>query len=383
MLSAMRLAAALVVLIACQSWDAAEPVEDCAGEPSPPSMRAGFRVVGNEIFDSNAQHVVLRGVNRSGTEYRCIQGHGVFDGPDDEASVLAMKSWHINAVRVPLNESCWLGVNGAPPEFSGCRYKTAIRNYVNLLHRHGLIPILDLHWTGPNGNQARRLQPMPNLQHSRAFWYDVALTFRDDEAVIFEPYNEPFPRSNSGSRFAWECWRDGCEEYEAVRAGEESQPYAAAGMQHLVDVIRRAGSRHLILLGGVQYSNNLSRILEYLPHDPLANTAIAWHVYNYNQCSDVTCWDEVPRAVAATLPLVVTEFGQNDCAASMVTPLMDWLDLHAAGYLAWSWNAYGPCTPPNAMRRGSPWSLVADYTSGEPNSEYARAVRERFAGAPP
>lgn len=374
--------AVLVVLGGCGGWDAAAPAGECALEPPPADVRGGFHVVGNQILDSDGNRVVLRGVNRSGSEYRCIQGFGFFDGPADEASVVAMKTWNIDAVRVPLNESCWLDVNDAPPEYSGCNYKAAIRNYVNLLHRHGLIPILDLHWTGPNGTQARRLQPMPNRDHSRAFWSDVASTFLDDEGVILEPYNEPFPRSNSDATHTWECWRDGCVEDQAVRDGEPPRTYDAIGMQALVSAIRQAGSRHLILLGGVQYSNSLSRLLTYLPVDPLGNLAVAWHVYNNNPCRSAQCWDGFPRTVAATLPLVATEFGQNDCAATMVTPLLSWLDENASGYLAWSWNAYGPCTPAGSATRGSPWSLVVDYATGEPNSEYSRAVFNHLAELP-
>ena len=48
-------------------------------------------------------------MDRSGTEYACVQGNGIFDGPNDQASITAMKSWGVNAVRVPLNEACWNG----------------------------------------------------------------------------------------------------------------------------------------------------------------------------------------------------------------------------------------------------------------------------------
>ena len=63
----------------------------------------------------------LLGVNRSGAEYACVEEGKIFDGPTDWASIKAMKSWKINAVRVPLNESCWLGINGVEPSLSGAR----------------------------------------------------------------------------------------------------------------------------------------------------------------------------------------------------------------------------------------------------------------------
>ena len=89
----------------------------------------------------------------------------------------AITTWpNVNAVRVPLNESCWLGINGAPANLSGESYKTAIKNYVLRLHKYDLIPILELHWVGPGTTLATRQQPMPDADHATAFWADVATT---------------------------------------------------------------------------------------------------------------------------------------------------------------------------------------------------------------
>ncbi len=72
----------------------------------------GLHVSGNRLLDAHGRRLILRGVNRSGSEYACIQGWGIFDGPSTAASVQAMAAWHMNFVRVPLNEDCWLGING-------------------------------------------------------------------------------------------------------------------------------------------------------------------------------------------------------------------------------------------------------------------------------
>ena len=79
---------------------------------APAAAKPWIGVQGNHLVDRSGKTVRLLGVNRSGTEYACPQGWGFFDGPSDTASIRAMKSWHINAVRVPLNEACWLGING-------------------------------------------------------------------------------------------------------------------------------------------------------------------------------------------------------------------------------------------------------------------------------
>jgi hypothetical protein len=319
----------------------------------------------------------LRGINRSGTEYLCVQNGGIFDGPADITSVRAITFWKVNAVRVPLNEACWLGINGIDPAFAP-RYKQAILDYVGLLEAHHIVPILDLHWVGPGAARADRLQPMPDLDHAPQFWADVATTFAADDGVVFELFNEPFPDRNRDTDAGWQCWRDGCMANLAVASGGTSMPYMAAGMQMLVDAVRSTGSKNLILLGGLQYSNALTQWQTYAPTDALGNTAPAWHVYNFNACAAQTCWDGVPATLAASLPIVVTEFGQNDCAGTFVEPFMQWLDGHGLGYLAWSWNSYGPCMPAVMNRGGQPWPLVTNFAAGTPNGGYAQAVHDHL-----
>src|SRR5436305_12984354 len=63
----------------------------------------GLHVSGRYLVDDAAHTVSLRGVNRAGSEYACVDGFGIFDGPSDDASVQAIASWHINFVRVLLN----------------------------------------------------------------------------------------------------------------------------------------------------------------------------------------------------------------------------------------------------------------------------------------
>jgi hypothetical protein len=339
----------------------------------------GLHVSGNEIHDADGNRIVLRGVNRSGTEYECVKNDaGIFDGPATEESVRAMTTWNINAVRVPLNESCWLGINGAPARYAGENYKRAIGDYVAVLHRHGLVPILDLHWVGPGDLLADgtiNLLPMPS-EHSPAFWADVAAYFRDDDGIVLEPFNEPFPGSNRDTPEAWQCWRDGCE----VSRFDGSLVYPAVGMQALVDAIREAGSRHVLLLGGVQFANGLSGWLEYKPYDRLDNFGAAWHVYNKNHCRDLDCWNGAPAEVARSVPVVATEVGQNDCSGeTFLRPLLTFLDDNASGYLAWSWNTRAGCDPVDEDGDDTrSFFLIRDYGDPQPNGDYARVFYEHL-----
>lgn len=329
---------------------------------------AGLHVEGNKLVKGPGQPVQLRGVNHSGSEYACIQGWGFFDGPTDAASVEAIARWRANAVRVPLNETCWLGINGAPAQYSGDNYRKEIARYVKLLGQHGLIAILDLHWSAPGDQKATELQSMPNRDHSIMFWKQVANTFKGDDSAIFDLFNEPWPDNNEDSQAAWECWKNGGDCGEDRQGGR----YQAAGMQELVDAVRSTGAKNVIMLGGVQYSNTLSRWLEYKPNDPLKNLAASWHVYSENRCNTAGCWDTTVAPVAQQAPLVAGEIGdrEDNCGPEFTRVVMDWLDRQQAGYLPWVWNTWGKCT-----------DLIKNY-DGTPTQVYGQSIKNHFASSP-
>ena len=150
----------------------------------------GLHVVGNRLLDGRGRVVRFHGVNRSGTEYTCIQGNGIFDGPSDAPSIKAMAAWHVNAVRIPLNEDCWLGINGVPASMGGARYRQAIVNYVRLLHSFGMYAELALMWAAPGTNKATYQPGSPDRDHSPATWASMARTFKNDPNVVLAPWGE-------------------------------------------------------------------------------------------------------------------------------------------------------------------------------------------------
>src|SRR5690349_15508642 len=102
--------------VACNSGD--EP----SAQGSSPHLRAGLHVEHSLITDDRGETVFLHGVGRQGTEYMCSKYGALFDGPNDQASIDAMRAWNINAVRVFLNEDCWLSINGVDAALSGAPY---------------------------------------------------------------------------------------------------------------------------------------------------------------------------------------------------------------------------------------------------------------------
>lgn len=306
---------------------------------------------------------LLQGLDHSGTEFACVQGYGIFDGPHNYTLVDGFKSWNSNAVRIPLNEDCWLGINGLKPQFSGENYQSAITDYVKMFTDAGMVAILDLHWTAPGSSQATGQQPMPNMDHSVDFWKSVAQHFADNDKVIFELFNEPYPDNGQwNSEQGWKCWRDG--------GSCSGVSFQAAGMQTLVDAVRGTRAKNIILLGGLAWSNSLAQWLQYKANDPINNMAASWHSYNFNYCKNEGCWQSSVGVVKAKYPVIATEFGENDCAGGYVTGLMQWMDSVGMSYLAWTYNTWDCKSGP---------ALISSYDNGGVPTGYGAAVKNHFA----
>jgi hypothetical protein len=295
--------------------------------------RPALQVLENRLVDAKERAVRLLGVNRSGSEYACVapavQRLGFFAGPTDKRAIAAMQSWRINAVRIPLNEHCWLGINGAPTRYSAARYRAAIRGYVARLHRAGLYVVLDLHWNAPGTIRAGGQKPMADLDHAPAFWSSVARAFKHDQRVVFDLYNEP-------RDIGWQCWRDGCLLPEGWRT---------AGMQTMVDAVRSSDARQPIIATGLRSGADLSSWLRYRPRDPANNLAAGFHAYSFAGCTTLACWKRNIKPVARSVPVVTTELGQGECSHEFIDRFMNWADSAGVSYLGWSWNPSGCAAP--------------------------------------
>jgi endoglucanase len=331
------------------------------GHDAQQSAKAGsslpwIDVRGNRLVNGAGQPIRLLGVNRPGAEYQCIDAGEFFEGPTDNASIQAMKKWRINAVRVPLNESCWLGLGRVPAHLSGAPYRAAVRDFVERLWRAGLYVILDLHWVAPGDHTATGLPPMADADHALEFWRSVATEYRDDRSVLFDLYNEPHD-------ITWECWKLGCEASDNWFGG-----YQATGMQQLVDTVRATGARQPLLLGGLDWSRDLSGWLDYLPTDPERALVAANHTYDFNACYGA-CRTTLVR-ISRRFPVVTSELGEGDCTSRYIDPYMRWADSKGISYLGWAWYTADDTDCYNGP------TLIRDYT-GVP-TRFGKGLREHL-----
>jgi endoglucanase len=372
-----------------------------------------IRVDGNHFVNGDGQTIRLLGVDRTSSEYGCVDGFGYNDGHFDAADAAAIASWNANAVRIPLNEDCWLGINGQPnsnegadPELTMLGYRESIENYVADLNADGIYAILDLHWTAPGTQVPLEQQPMPDKDHSPAFWQSVASTFKSDPAVVFDVFNEPYDPTDGRSgddtdpedKVTWNCWDTGTVDGTAGGApcfttaydenDTKTSRYQVAGLQELVDTIRATGATQPVMTGGLDFANDLSQWVDHAPDDPLDQEAASFHNYMGKDCDNVGCWESEIAPVAANVPVVTGEFAEDDfenptCGNktpnSFDSDYMSWADAHGVSYLAWAWIVLSPGEI--ATGKCSAYYLITDY-DGTPASPNGTIIRSHLQSLP-
>lgn len=335
-------------LIFCLAWFASS-VE---AQPQPPTNPnagnsvnlsiAGLHVVGNQILNNLNQAVQLRGVDISGSEYMCLgTANTTFDPASGAPNNIALlQSWAINIVRLPLNEDCWLNINGVST--GGSTYINAITSYVNALNAANIAVIADLQWAAPGTTQSTgswcngQFAPAPDNDHAPAFWSSVASTFAGNASVIFDLYNEPWVGGYASNSTLAALLLNGGTVTDCAA------PYTSVGWQSLVNTIRGTGAHNIIDVPGLGVTNEIDQWLNYKPTDTLnpPQLAAAWHSYAGQTCSALSCYNSTVLPIMQSVPLVTEEIGESDCADIYVNPLMTWLDANGGNYLAWAWDTY-------------------------------------------
>ena len=335
-------------------------------------------VSGHSILNSRTgAPLVIHAVNWPSFEYACQQGWGNSADGATAAAANAMVSWGINAVRVPLNQDCWLGVDGAPQSpITVAGYRAALTSWVSTLNTAGLVVILDLHWTAPAGSVADGQRAMPDGQ-STTFWTSVATTFKDAKSVMFETFNEPYSRG--ALTVSWSCWLNGgCQ----VPVANDQSPigtttFTAVGQAALVAAIRATGATQPILLDGLNYANDLTGWLANKPND--AQLIASWHNYPGQGCSDTSCWNSQIVPVIASVPVIATEFGMVNTDPTFFNGFMTWADAHGIGYAPWAWWV----TDSSDGAAANLYSLISNLTGFTPRAPEGTAYSSHLAAITP
>jgi hypothetical protein len=329
-------------------------------------------VSGAKLLDQNGKTLHLHGGDISqpedaftGSEFFKKDPGGVSSASN--AALEGMLAWHINCVRVPLNEGRWLGINGAGP---AAEYQEAILDLVKRANAKGIYVILDDHKAAPGSRPATDAEgwfDMPNKDHSPAFWTSVATMFKPYPAVIFDLFNEPDP----GETFPadWELLRDGgsyttrhmWRDFGGVTPEGKTATvtYEAAGMQELLNAVRATGATNPVMVAGRAKAAVVgSSWVTYKPTDSANQMAASYHNYEASK-------EEYENATLPVLaggnPVITGEIGEFDCAHGFIDPYMTFADAHGVSYCAWAWY-------PWAAGCSSFPALIGDSAGTEPTA---------------
>jgi Cellulase (glycosyl hydrolase family 5)/WD40-like Beta Propeller Repeat len=327
------------------------------------SMPLPLKVVGTRIVNSRNEPVRLRGVNTAGLEW----------SSNGEGHILttvntAIRDWHVNVIRLPLAQDRWFG-KAPEQKDEGKAYRALVHQVVNRCAAEGRYVILDLHWSDADewGKQIGQ-HVMPD-HNSLVFWKDLAGTYKNHPAVIFDLYNEPHDVS-------WDVWQRGGQVTEKASRRNPSRTYEAVGMQPLLDAVRDTGARNVVIAGGLDWAYDMSGFLKGRQlADPKGNGVIyANHTYPFKG-DTVEKWVAKMEAATKILPVIVSEFGSESRtsdgrAEAWVRHVLQALEDHY-----WNWTAWD-LHPSAGPRLISDWN----YT---PTPSFGKWVKLALEGALP
>jgi len=310
--------------------------------PAPATTPVGplstLKVVGLGVQDASGKPVRLRGVNVA-----CMEWASDGEGHVLETARVAIDDWRVNHVRLPLAQDRWFGK--APEQHDdGQAYRALVRKVVDLCAAKGCYVMLDLHWSdaGEWGKDIGQ-HVMPDL-NSLTFWKDCAAAYKNEPAVIFDLYNEPHD-------VPWDVWLKGGPVTEKDEKTKATRTYEAAGMRAMLDAVRSTGARNVVVAGGLDWSYDLSGVLDGRRlNDPEGNGVIyANHAYPFKGDS-VRRWAAKLEGFAKALPVIVSEFGSEPkggaglSGADWVREVLGVLESNGYSWTAWDMHpAAAPC----------------------------------------
>jgi hypothetical protein len=332
-----------------------------------------YSVKGNTILGVDGKQYIFHGIGRDGLEYNCSG-----EGPLDEKSLSYMGSgtntttatyWGANTVRLPLSEGFWL--NGAPGyPCTAAQYRTLVKQTVDNLTALKLNVMIDLHWVdaGKQSGQGGAQWPSPDAD-SVTFWNQIAPIYKSYSNVLFELYNEP----NASS---WSCWVSGCSYTNIKGYSNDCQcnktvSYQAVGMQNLVNAVRGAGATNLVIVAGMNWGYELSKLSTYA----LSGSNIVYDTHPYSYSGKMPAdWDASFGNLSTKYAMISAENGEYDCGTSYDSQLYNYLDAHQIGWVSWAWYAQPSGSHANVC--GYP-QLVYDY-SGTPTTATGQYIYQRL-----
>jgi len=383
---------------------------------------AQLKISGNQIVTASGGCTVrLKGVDMSGLEYS-PSGDGGTGAPTTTISGVNMTNyvalldeavtvWHVNCIRLPLNQDYWFGCgndNDNNKAVNTAAYQGMVEAVLNEASNLGAYVDLDLHWSGYyNGtsstapcsgggwgeaggtcNGCSGQVPLPDW-NAVTFWSSVAGTswVKNNPAALFDLYNEPYEPSGADDNPFWAIWRNGGPVPASTNTGSSSFPaYTSCGLQNLLTAARNAGANNICVAGGLNWSFDERGVPTYGLTDTASGNGILYsaHVYDNKtgNSSDTpplaAAWDPYITTITNKYAILVEEFGPgtgyaaDDNNPTWTNGALNWID----GYNNGNGNA-NTNNPNGYVYSAMAWDFSPDVTpklltsySGFPTTSY-------------
>jgi hypothetical protein len=263
-------------------------------------------VAGNRIVRAtDGEPVLLRGINRSGMEYRGDSGEEWDEAEFDRMAC----EWGANILRIPFNQDWALAREG----YDATAYLAAMDRAVSLAGRRGAYTLLALQWRDNRtahgydaDGRAIYIPPLPDGE-SVELWRQLAARYRAEPAVLYDILTEP----HDVSMRQWQPWA-----------------------RELTNAIREQNPAALVFVSGVDWGYDLRGH----PVSGLDGVVYSTHVYRNKGRN----WDAAFGNLSKEVPVFAAEWGGFDGDLDWGRELAAYLAERSIGWTAWGW----PDRPP-------------------------------------
>jgi endoglucanase len=310
----------------------------------PAASLGALHVDGNRIADGGGATVVLRGIALADPDVVAENGHW------NAEHFQKAREWGAQVVRIPIHPKYWRARGPAG-------YLALLDQGVTWAEQQGMYVIIDWHSIGDpvaqlyDGNWDA-IYPTSQAETS-SFWRIIAAHYKNDPAVAFyEIYNETTTWVGGASTGStWASWK-------ALAEG-------------LIDVTRAQGASAICIVGGYDWSYDLSPI----GADPVDRDGVAYSVHPYpGKRGEIaeTAWQSDFGYLVATHPVFATEFGFESTAGTVATGTAAGYGTHITEFFAskgisWTVWVFHPTWTPSLI---SDWS----YTPAVPEGVFFKAL---------
>lgn len=317
-------------------------------------------VAGNHLTNTQGQTVTLIGASHSSLEYSCTG-----DGHMSIADFQLMRSWGMNAVRLPVSSEFWADSGNDCPQ-----YHQTVEQTISNAESAGLYVILDLQWNAPFDTPYDRQHggeqcPLPDTGKDTQFWRDIAALYKNNTGVLFDIFGEPHDIS-------WSQWYNGgsitnlCMLIGGSSNGQVVPgTYTAVGMQAMTNTIRAIAPNNIIVAAGINWGYDLSGLGEGYALNG-GNIIYDTHPFNYGG-KQPSNWTNDFGRFTGTYVIIAGEFGSYDCGTSYISAAITYFNAHHMSWLAWAWNNYG-CGGP---------ALLSNW-NGTPSQPYGAYIKTQM-----